>query len=403
MLLLCITTPHLHAQWKSLGGPERDSAAGAKEYPTITSLFVTNCEIFAGTDRGLFISTDGSNTWTRADSLGNNLTITAFVRGTSTFYAGTDAIGVFYSDGNVASWWRSGTLDSILCMAVNDSFILAGTPRGMQQCRAGDSSNAWAVSSAFGNEGVVSVAVRDSIVIAGGSRGSLLRSADYGKSWAAAGTRSQTQSPVTSCSFVGDTIIVSQDGALYLSPDRGATFVKLEGTSPGSFGYLTFIDSILFALSDGSVYYSVNYGADWLKADSGNDIGGAACLFTAGKELYVGTAQKGIWHCSFRDSFNGVARGKQKRVFPSHNEYGITCGYFGGNRLALDVKLPQPESIQITVCNARGVSVISPVQGLLPAGKHRFSLPAGTLSPGWYMVKMSAGEQVVVTRFVVVR
>jgi photosystem II stability/assembly factor-like uncharacterized protein len=302
-VIIALSSSPAKAQWLPIGNPPDDSLS-----PAITCIYVTNCELFTGTTRGLFISTDGCKTWKTADAIGPKLLVTAIVRNASTFYAGTNTGSIFRTDDNGVSWSRTGTFDSTYCMAVNDRFIFAGTSRGIRRCAVDDTM--WVpAEGVISGRGISSFAMQDSTVLAGGADSGMFRSVDYGESWNAIEDGVVTASPVMALVYHGNTVFASLSiGGVYRSPDNGATWSRCPGLPSGTYGQLAMLDSTITVFVNDLVYCSVDYGETWQQVNDGLETAKGNCFFTAGSELYVGTAGDGIWHRSLQDLYVPVVK-----------------------------------------------------------------------------------------------
>ncbi len=295
-VIIALSSSPANAQWLPIGNPPGDSLS-----PAITCIYVTNCELFTGTTGGLFISTDGCKTWKTADAIGPDLLVNAVVRNDGTFYAGTNTGGIFRTDDNGVIWSRTGTFDSTYCMAVNDRFVFAGTSRGIQRCAVDDTM--WvSVEGAVSGRGISSFAVRDSMVLAGCADSGMFHSTDYGATWSAIEGSVFAVTPVAALVHRGDTVFASltADG-VYRSLDFGVTWSRCPELPSGMYGQLAMLDSTVVVFVNGSVYCSVDHGETWQQANDGLETTKGNCFFTAGTELYVGTAGDGIWHRSLQD------------------------------------------------------------------------------------------------------
>jgi hypothetical protein len=74
-----------------------------------------------------------------------------------------------------------------------------------------------------------------------------------------------------------------------------------------------------------------------------------------------------------------------------------------GNAASLRIELPENATVRASVFDATGRSVGVELSQSLSAGRHTLSLPASTLSPGVYLLRVEAGAEVFSRSFVVAR
>ena len=363
-------------------------------YPVISCLYVTSCELFAGTEHGLFLSTDGCKTWTIADSIKASSKITALARNGDTFFAGTDSDGIYSSVDNGTTWRKTNAFDSILCITVNDSFTLAGNTRGIQRCRVDDSVWTW-VNEEFPRYGILSIAAHDSMVFAGGYYSGAFRSTDYGKNWSPIDTISFPASITRSFAICGDTVFASLLlGGVYRSIDNGISWAKLTGLSSSGYGDLAIIDSTVVVSAYGNIYYTTNYGLTWRQARLGLEDKNVYSFFTAGNELYAGTEFDGVWHRSISDLLTPVIGGKTPRSLPQSTDFNIKFNGSTNFQGTIGFTLSKPMHVKIKVYDMRGREITSPVNDYFVAGAHIIKWNTRNIASGFYVAKMYAGTNV---------
>lgn len=205
-------------------------------------------DLFAGVPGGVLRSFDGGETWfaTVLDSpppAVSALAISpAFVED-GVLLAATTEDGIFRSANRGSHWarWNFGLLDlTVYCLAISHDFeedetLFAGVESGV--FRSTNGGRAWReVDLSVGFEPVISLALspryrEDGILLAGTETQGLLISEDRGESWRRIGADKITD-PINSIQLSpafpenGD-ILVLCEAALWLSRDKGATWVEV--------------------------------------------------------------------------------------------------------------------------------------------------------------------------------
>ena len=388
------------AQWAFLGGPNGGNDTVREGlYPAISSMYVTNCELFAGTPQGLFLSTDGCKTWLRGDSIKPNVKINAIVNSNNTFFAGTDADGIYRLADNGATWRKTNAVDSTLCMTVNDSCLLAGNTQGIQRCRVGDSVWSWVVKK-LPARGIVSIAARDSVVFAGCYPYGALRSMDYGNTFSSIDTNRFPARMIGSFAFCGNAVFASsQFDGVYRSADNGNSWTKLTGLSSSGFGDLAVIDSTVFLSTDNSIFFTTDYGTTWLIANSGLENKFVNTLYAAGGELYAGTEHDGVWHRSASEIVTPILQRKGQQPSASIPMFSIRFNGSADFQATITFSLAERMKVKVKVYDIRGHEICSPVSGVFGAGSHSVPWNARTVASGMYMVIMISGADVHTAHF----
>ncbi len=132
----------------------------------VNSLITSGGNIFAGTTGGVFLSTNGGTNWTAADSGLTNKYIWSLFSYGSNIYAGTEA-GIFQSTNNGSKWIKFG-LDSLYTysFASTDTMLFAGTTGGVFYITKSDSN--WSpLNNGLANNSITSLLIIDTNIFAG--------------------------------------------------------------------------------------------------------------------------------------------------------------------------------------------------------------------------------------------
>ncbi len=277
------------AHWidANVGLPATTSSAGTT-YPKIYALAAdptAASTLYAGTDAGLFASTDGAATWTAVDTgmRVSTLTSLAFAPGhTASLYAGTLGGGAYLRPDGAAGWtWRSDGLDLSLVSAVvadtaPSGTVFAATYDGIHASSDGGSS--WRrADSGLPAYPAAALTPGAGNLFVGTLGGGLLESSDGGSSWSplSPGSNEAFISAVAvdpasaSTLFAGTGHDTTTAQHLYKSTDGGGSWSQTSlaaGTSPINAIVVDSADSQhVAALSRGGSTYSEsrNGGGTW--------------------------------------------------------------------------------------------------------------------------------------------
>ncbi len=137
---LAICGAYIYAGTKG-GGVFQSPATGTPTWTAVNSgltldsslvtLAVSGTSIYAGTDNGVFLSTNNGGSWTPVNTGLSNLFISSLAVSGSNIFAGTFGDTVYLSTNSGASWSVFGATNAtILSLAVNSSNLFAGTGGG---------------------------------------------------------------------------------------------------------------------------------------------------------------------------------------------------------------------------------------------------------------------------------
>jgi hypothetical protein len=162
---------------------------------SIASIAVSGKNIYAGTSRGVFLSSDNGVSWKVVNTGLKSIRGVDFVASGANIVAGTDA-GTFLSTNSGASWaatksrcWTSG--DFCCSLALCDTFVFVGGGCGVML--ATDNRTSWtALNTGMKNETIFSLAVSGNRsggtnLFASSNRGVLL-SMNNGTAWTVVST-----------------------------------------------------------------------------------------------------------------------------------------------------------------------------------------------------------------------
>jgi photosystem II stability/assembly factor-like uncharacterized protein len=351
------------------------------------SLFISNAQLVAGTDSGIFVSTNNGTNWTASNTGLTNLAVYSFLNTENKLLAGTRD-GVFISTNNGVSWSRSSTgisvkqftiitgsgadifvggaytgefhssnngsswvridtgSSNINSIAILNSSIFTGTMNN-GLFRSTMNSTDWVrVDSGFVNPNLLSITVSGSSVIAATYNG-WYRSTNNGTTWETAnsGLPSVPYYPSGGVCFAvfGSKLYAGANSpaTIFLSTNDGISWTDLghNGIDPLS-GVTAFasIDTNLFATTYYGLYRSTNGGASWttLNADASNPPVYRA-LAVSGKNLFAGNYNGVFMSSDNGQSWNDINTGFQNfsvntAVFPNYIILGLYVS--GGNLFA---------------------------------------------------------------------
>jgi photosystem II stability/assembly factor-like uncharacterized protein len=316
MFCILIISAHLQAQWMQVSG----------SYGGYTScLAINGTNLFAGTNNGVFRSTDGGANWTAANS-GFTSSVISLVANGSNIFAGTRSEGVFLSTNNGVTWnpINNGmTGMNIGALMIDSTNIIAGTSGGIflstnnganWNCidstlyiqsfstgpRTADTNSFFAMNT-FGiyrstdhgaswvrvlqggllvdptdpthrrkiNMILNSLTVNDSSVFVGSATGVVYRSTDNGLSWSGTTPIPKIGSHSTCCLAAENANIYASDGiGIYRSTDNGTSWSGTD-VNTGLPRDTYMIQSIFSLVLHGSKLYAATTAGVFCSTDNG--------------------------------------------------------------------------------------------------------------------------------------
>jgi photosystem II stability/assembly factor-like uncharacterized protein len=253
------------AQWMSngpFGGPAH-------------SVIVLGGTVFAGTDNGVFKSTDMGQNWTGTSAILQGKSVRSLIVCDTVLFAGVNYNGVYRSSDNGATWTQSnsGMTDvSFNFLFCSSDGIYNSTPDGTYF--SSDGGNSWS----FANNGIPSTYIiysyaEVSDTVYGGTYGlGLYKTTNNGVSWTSVGGGFPASSFVYALLANGNTVYAGTSSGVYKSADGGVTWFSSNSGFPASMWANNFsmASGIIYAgtYSEG-IFKSTDNGGTWAQVNNG--------------------------------------------------------------------------------------------------------------------------------------
>ena len=260
---------------------------------TVWSFAVSGNNIFAGTDAGVYLSTNNGELWSLT-SLNNQSGNVLLINGNN-IYTGTGQ-GVFLSTNNGQNWTHLGLNNNVWGLAINGSNIFAGTIYGYGVYRSTNNGLNWAQTS-LNTAQISSLVISGNDIFAGDwASCSVFRSTDNGNNWTQI-SLGGSATEVVAClavnvnNFFAGTI----NGGVFRSTNYGLNWVVTSLNSVCVVS-LTRSNSYIFAGADsyGEVFISSDNGESWILKKQGMSNCSVWSLATSSQYIFAGT-DSSVW------------------------------------------------------------------------------------------------------------
>jgi len=267
----------------------------------INSMVIASGYVFAAADNsGFYISADNGYNFTLVSSA---YSINAMCKINETIYAGLggnlSTSGIVYTINNGVNWSQTNFPGSIRVndIITDDIALYAATDNGIYvSYHIGSTWNKYDSGLPF-NTKVFSLKKAGYIILAGTDRG-VYRSADAGVTWSAVNSGLPAQYPFIAVTIQGTRAIASCFGkGVYVSQNYGDNWVEVNnGLNDRLIYKFGVYNSYLFAASTGGgVYLSVDFGTNWFQKNTGLDVHTINALYSKDNILYAGTQGGGVY------------------------------------------------------------------------------------------------------------
>jgi len=400
-LALMLLYAHLiDAQWVNT-----NTKIGGK----INALTVRDSTIFAGTDSGVFISSNNGTNWTAFNNgLPKQMVNSIIANDSGDIIAGTNDSGVFTCLKTGTSWAAVNTgLNNlrITSLAVKGARKFAGTGSEKPGPSKGgiflsdDNDSIWtkadvAITGLVTT--VTSFAVCGENIFAGILDLGLFVSTDNGSSWKMSNGIT-TAGWLRCISASGNHVFVGTPDGVYVSTDSGSNWNKItNGLQHSDIWSLFVIDKYLFAGTAGGVYFSANNGTNWVAFNTGL-IDTIYSLTVSQNHLFAGTRNGYVW----RRPISETPILKPPVVLSEQLNFNIHYSY--NKIIDITFYLPHPDQVEIALFNLYGQKVATLVDACLSSGFHALSWNSGNSSSGFYTLCLQAGTNKIIKNILLSR
>ncbi|MGA2622780.1 MAG: T9SS type A sorting domain-containing protein [Bacteroidota bacterium] len=390
LFVLFLLTFRGEAQWGQTNGLTGQS---------VFSFAASGSNILAGSDSGIYLSTNGGLGWIRIKKT-NSPAISFAVRG-SLIFVGTAGSGVL-SSSDTGKTWHGDSLDhsTVYSFGMHDSTILKGTDNGA--LRSVDSGKTWQ-SALLGGLSVKCLIADSAGIIAGTSTGGLFRTSDDGESWHAIDNGLMTNF-ISSFAVIQSSIFAGTDNGIFRSTDHGLNWQLADsGLTDNRVQCFSVISVNFFAGTvGGGVFLSTDAGTHWQAVNDGLDSLDIRALAVTDSNILAGTFGGGVWR---RPRAGFITSVREDRPGQTPRSYALLQNYPNpfNPTTVIDYQLPSDEYVTLRVYNALGQEVRTLVNGVVQAGPHSTVFDGENLASGVYFYRLTAGRFTSVMRFLLVK
>lgn len=366
---------------------------------TVYSFAASGSNVLAGSDSGIYLSTDNGLGWIRIKKT-NSPAISFAVTG-SLIFVGTAGSGVL-SSSDTGKTWHGDSLDhsTVYSFAMHDSTIFKGTDYGA--LRSVDSGKTWQ-SALLGGVSVTCLIADSAGIIAGTGGGGLFRTFDDGNSWHQIDSGLGNNS-ISSFARIQSSIFVGTNGGVFRSTDNGLSWqpadTGLTNTRVQSFAvsHMNFFAGTF----GGGVFLSTDNGTHWHAVNDGLDSLDVRAVAVTDSNVLVGTFGGGVWS---RPRAGFITSVRNDRPAGPPRSYALLQNYPNpfNPTTVIAYQLPSDEYVTLRVYNSLGQEVRTLVNGVVQAGRHSTVFDGEDLASGAYFYRLTAGKFTSVMRFLLVK
>ena len=350
--------------------------------------------IFAGTDRGVFRTTDNGEVWVEINNgipSGLREVYSLAISHGGTIFIGTRYGGIFKSTDNGDDWLESNNgliTDKVYSLAINSSdHIFAGTDAGV--CRSTDNGESWIEkNNGISGPEILSLSINSLGYIFAGTNYKICKSTNNGENWITLNNGLPNSLYLSLAINSNDLIFASTFYLIFQSTDSGENWDTL-----ASFGASDLIinsnDHIFAGHGYNGVYRSTNNGIDWITINYGlTDTSIYSLLIGLDGHIFTGTFSGLV----FRSINSTTLVASEDANIPSAFSLGQNYPNPFNPRTKIKYSVPQMSFITINVYDILGKIVATLINEEKPIGNYEIEFDAINFSSGVYFYRIQAGN-----------
>jgi len=388
IIVLILSISSVRAQWVKTDIPLDAHAS---------SFVISGTTFFAGTDKGVFRSTDNGSSWQVVNTGLTPTIVHALAVNGSTLFAGlSDQLGdgtVCISSNNGSNWSSTNTISTaVMCFAIDGANVFAGTSTGSGVFRSTNNGKNWkSVNVDMQGPNLQAFAGSGANIFAGTDQGIFL-STNNGVNWKAINT-GLTDRYIYSMAAEGTNILAGTTFyGVFLSTNNGTNWNPinngLKGFEKISISALAVSGTNFFVGTDSGIFLSTDSGANWVAANIGLTNDTVIAIGVVGSNLFAGT-NEGTWMRPLSEMIStaSVAPTGQSATFTMEQNYPNPFKVHTLIHYTTSVHEP----VRITLSNLLGEELQILLAEDVDAGVHDLDINTNDLTSGLYVITMRAG------------
>jgi photosystem II stability/assembly factor-like uncharacterized protein len=350
----------------------------------------------------LYRSIDNGKSWSSIKKF-NCWATTLFISEHDVFTGCADTL--YRSSDNGVSWSTIWAGKQISCIAARGSIVLIQTTtEGI--FRSTDHGNTWAAYENFPDTTIFSFAVSGKHIYAG-TADKIFHSSDDGLSWAAMSTGS-TDIGTRLLSVKGNIMVTEADrsaSSVIISTDTGRSWTKVTIPLDPEIRSISITGDTIFAGTYFGVSRIINTGTGWSVTTapvSTGELNHCVYSLTVNEtDVFAGTTNGSVWRCPLADFSLSTKKPAHHAASSTILKINSPCTI--GTTARISFSLSDCRQVAIRIYNVSGAVVQSFPGKYFESGLHTLTWDTRFRSPGCYWIKMQAGNNVYGKRVTLVR
>jgi photosystem II stability/assembly factor-like uncharacterized protein len=242
----------------------------------VYSLLTNGNKLYAGTNDGVYISSDNGKNWTAVNTGLTNKNVRKLTKSGNNIISGTYDGGVFMSsDGKTWKAINNGlTNKNVQALAVSGNNIFVGTKGGV--FLSSNNGSSWkAINNGLTSIDIKCLLINGSNILAGTFNGGVFLSTDNGENWSAINGNLTGRGLMTKAlaSNGSDIYLINLNG-IFISTDNGTSWNEINKDIENTDIRSIIVDGekLFLGASGGDIFFTQNNGEKWSKYTLGPEV-----------------------------------------------------------------------------------------------------------------------------------
>lgn len=394
IILFLLLAANANAQWEKIPN-------GLSYNSEVWSMAVIGNNLFAGTNYGVYITSNNGTNWTRTNLTQSGNTLLA--EGNN-IYAGTKN-GVYITSNNGQNWSKLGTgMGSVWVwsLAKYGDTIFAGSDGGSGIYRSTNNGLNW--TQHMSGKYISSVVIKGNTIFAGDWQMPVVwRSTNNGLIWDATDLGGQYPRVVLSLAVKDSILFAGTDNdGIFISRNNGENWEQTNFDDGSVVSFYVLGDKMFMGLAYSwynGVYLSTNNGKDWIHKNQGMGSNKVWSIIANNQYIFAGADSS-----AYRRPFTEIIS-VQNTSTEIPTKYFLSQNYpnpFNPSTV-ISFQLPVAGDVSLKVYDIQGREVQSLINERLNAGTYETTFEAGSLTSGVYLYKIQCGYFSDVKRMVLIK
>lgn len=365
----------------------------------VSSISIVNDTIYAGSKitTGIYVSSNKGINWnTLSKGFQEYYNTKAVVADSNYLFAGTYN-GVYTSTDRGASWTNSLSGSMLNTLVKIDKSIFAsilgeGLRRSNDYCKSWVKVNDGLVTASDYSSKYIYTVANSGTNIYAGSQAGVFISSNMGDSWR------KINEGITDIWIISlaakDSLVVAGTGygKVFLSTNCGANWTNISCSQmSGWVNSICFYKNNIFASNTAGLFQSTNFGKDWIKIDDSN-FNMTYCTAFDNTYIYAGT-DNGIWKRPLIELANSVEKidNNIPDVYTLKQNYPNPINPV----TKIEFSLPKESAVKVKIYDILGREVNTLINEKLSAGSYSVEWNSAGLCSGVYIYTLQAGSTII--------